>query len=659
MTGRYADTFIEEALELLAGLESALLELEENPRDPELIGSIFRALHTLKGSGAMAGFDSVASFVHEVETVFELVREGRLDACDNLVGLTLAARDHIAWLIEKNPLPTDEDKAGDRIVSGLRELTPFEGLDGGSPIDLKDMVTDGKETIYKIYFKPDADIFFKGLNPLPVIDELKRLGECRVEACVEGIPPLEEIDPETCYLAWDIALTTTSGIDAVRDVFIFFEDDAELRIEPIVDDKVSSVVQSKDITVDAGREVAAEPATKKSRSDSSIRVRSEKLDTLVNLIGELVTVQARLSQIAANRNDSEILAVSEEVERLTWDLRDQVLNIRMLPIGTTFGKFKRLVRDLSGDLGKDVEIVTQGGETELDKTVIERLQDPLVHLIRNCIDHGIESPQDRLTASKPQRGTISLEASHSGASVHIEIRDDGIGLDTERIRMKAIEKGLLDPEVDLSEADLHNLIFSPGFSTASQVTSVSGRGVGLDVLRQSIDDLRGTIEVSSRQGEGTTFTLKLPLTLAIIDGLLVRVAEDLFVLPLSAVEECVELKREEREKSGERHLANVRGEIVPYIRLRERFHISGPTPDNELIVITGNDGHRVGLMVDDVVGTHQTVIKSLGKIYQNVSGLSGATILGDGEVALILDISALLKESEISERNAVSSLSVH
>ncbi|MEJ2699809.1 MAG: chemotaxis protein CheW, partial [Desulfuromonadales bacterium] len=382
---------------------------------------------------------------------------------------------------------------------------------------------------------------------------------------------------------------------------------------------------------------------------SSIRVKSEKLDHLVDLIGELVTVQARLSQTSLSRNDPDLVSIAEEVERLTWALRDQVLNIRMLPIGTTFGNFRRMVRDLAAELGKEVELVTGGGETELDKTVLERLNDPLAHLIRNCIGHGIESPSERLEAGKPKAGRIHLSACHSGSNVQVQVRDDGKGLDRQAIREKAVASGLLAPEAEISEKDLFDLIFAPGFTTTAEVTNVSGRGVGMDVVRQAVDGLRATIDIASTPGRGTTFTFELPLTLAIIDGLLVNIGGGNFVLPLSAVEECIELRREESRKGSSRNLVYLRGELIPFIRLRERFRISGEEPEIEQIVIARFDNRRIGFVVDFVVGENQTVIKSLGRLYREVRGLSGATILGDGSVALILDLPQLVQMEEAEE----------
>ena len=376
---------------------------------------------------------------------------------------------------------------------------------------------------------------------------------------------------------------------------------------------------------------------------------AERLDYLVNLVGELVTVQAHLTQTADEKNDGDIIAIAEEVERLISELRDTTLTMRMLPIGSTFSKFKRLVRDLSSELGKEIDLETSGAETELDKTVIEKLNDPLVHLIRNSIDHGIEMPDIRRKAGKSSNGTVLLGAVHSGDSVLVTIRDDGAGLDKEAIRAKAIERGLITAATELTDKEIYNLIFAPGFSTAKTVTSVSGRGVGMDVVKKAIEALRGSIDINSTPGKGSVITLKIPLTLAIIETLLVRINESFFVLPLSMVEECIELTRADVEASHGRNLAHVRGTLIPYVSLREQFGISTEKPEIEQIVIAGVNGSRIGFVVDDVVGEHQTVIKSLGKLYRDVQGISGATILGDGTVALILDPALLVRDVEQTE----------
>lgn len=688
MTETHKQAFREEAYELLAELESALLELEDDPHNQEMIGRTFRAMHTIKGSGAMFGFTDIAEFTHEVETVFDKVRSGLLSVDKPLIDSTLKSCDLIRTMLEGAGADEEEILALKGVFSALARSG--QGAPAGQS-EKAGIITSAEkracEKTYRIRFRPPRDIYLTGTDPLLLLNELRELGECRVVAHLHEVPSLEELAPEHCYTYWDIILTTNRGDNAIRDVFIFVEEDSELHIDVIDEntlpfDQVEQkklghiLVERGDLTTEdmmkvlESRKLFGEIVVEKglaqssqveaalaeqqqirevqkrrqsSETASSIRVPSEKLDVLVNLVGELVTVQARLTQTAAVRNDSHLTLIAEEVERLTSELRDNTLNIRMMPFGSTFSKFKRLVRDLSDDLGKEVEMITEGANTELDKTVIERLNDPLVHIIRNSIDHGIEPPDAREAKGKPRLGMVKLMAEHSGDCVFITIQDDGAGLDKDAIRAKAVEKRLIPETAELSEKELFGLIFAPGFSTAKKITGVSGRGVGMDVVKQAIEALRGVIEINSRKGEGTTISIRLPLTLAIIESLLVKVGGDRYVLPLSFVEECVVLTSRDIRDAHGKDLANVRGHIVPYIPLRRRFEMPGAAPDIQQVVITAIDGERIGLLVDTVIGEHQTVIKSLGKVYRDVHGISGATILGDGTVALILDIPQLVK----------------
>ena len=689
MTETHKETFREEAYELLSELESALLELEENPDNQEMIGRTFRAMHTIKGSGAMFGFTDIAEFTHEVETVFDKVRGGMMSVDKLLIDSTLKSCDLIRAMLEGADDVDDAEK--------LRLKSVFTNMSRSSAGDAPEKANTtsassppekrSHEKTYRIRFKPPQDIYLTGADPVLLLNELRELGECRVIAHLDEIPALVDVNPEHCYTYWDIILTTSRGDNAIRDVFIFVEDDSELRIDVIDESSLpfDQIEQKKlgQILVERG-ELAPEDMVKvlesrkrfgeivvekglaepsqveaalaeqqqvrevqqrrqNTETSSSIRVPSDKLDILVNLVGELVTVQARLSQTAGVSKNPHLTLIAEEVERLTSELRDGTLNIRMMPFGSTFGKFKRLVRDLSDDLGKEVEMITDGANTELDKTVIERLNDPLVHIIRNSIDHGVESPEVREAAGKPRQGTVRLTGEHSGDCVLITIQDDGAGLDKDAIRAKAVERRLISDTAQLTEKELFGLIFAPGFSTAKKITGVSGRGVGMDVVKQAIEALRGSIEISSRKGEGTTITIRLPLTLAIIESLLIKIGNDRYILPLSYVEECVVLTGKDIKAAHGKDLANVRGHMVPYIPLRKRFELPGAPPEIQQVVITSIDGERIGLLVDTVVGEHQTVIKSLGKMYRTIHGISGATILGDGTVALILDVPQLVK----------------
>lgn len=603
-------TFQEEAYELLVELELSLLALEKAPGNQELVNRVFRAMHTIKGSGATCDLTDIVDFTHELETFFDLVRKGKIRITKEIIDLTLTARDQIKALFDAHYFggTVDEKKTGELVAFFKKRSFHDDGRDaenpGGDAVDEEDRWerdTQDKKTD-ELLVKPGE--LASGDIPQG-LSSRKRFGE-----------PVRDF-----------------GMGAPK------KRESSLTRQQIVRD-----VQKERL---------------KSKASSNIRVSTEKLDTLMNLVGELVTAQARLSQTALTHQNPTLLSIAEEVERLTCNIRDNTMNIRMLPIGTTFNRFNRLVRDLSADLGKEVELTTNGAETELDKTVIENLSESLMHLIRNSIDHGIELPEVRKAAGKPAQGTVCLSATHSGASVLIEIRDDGAGLDREAIRARAVDRGLIREETELSDREIFSLVFEPGFSTTEKVTSVSGRGVGLDVVKKTIDALRGSLEINSQRGRGTTIMLKLPLTLAIIDGLLVKIHEQYYVLPLSFVKECVELTAEDKRNANNRNIANIRGEVVPYINLRERFQIEGMPPAIEQIVIAEINGYGVGFVVDSVVGGYQTVIKNLGACYREVESISGATILGDGTMALILDVPELFKTVEREERNGLVNSSRH
>ncbi|GAB3444188.1 chemotaxis protein CheA [Insolitispirillum peregrinum] len=527
-----------------------------------------------------------------------------------------------------------------------------------------------------------------GTNPLVLLDDLRALGDCVVVALPDGIPTLDHMDPLCCYMEWDILLLTRQPKAAIEDVFLFVMDDSEITITPLGDKTVSpllgeiliargdvprevveeTVAQQRPLgqmLVKAGavspervvsalvqqhhetRKPAAAPASASAPAapDSghgSVRVQAERLDSLMDQVGELVIAQARLRQLAAGSDDILLRAISEDIERLSADLRDTTMGIRMVPIGTLFSRFRRVVRDLSQSLHKEVALTTEGDEAELDKTVIERLNDPLVHLIRNCVDHGLETADDRRAAGKAAEGRVHLAAVHSGGQILITISDDGRGMNRAAIRAKAEERGLTTPDAVLSDSEILNFIFHPGFSTAKEVSAVSGRGVGLDVVKRTIDALRGTIDINSTVGEGTTITLRLPLTLAIIDGLLVRVGCGRYVIPLAAIEECVELSAARASADSGCAFLNLRGALVPFLHLREIFHADGDKDPYQKVVVIAFGNERIGLVVDQVIGQHQTVIKSLSKILSDVREFSGATILGDGAVALIVDVPRLV-----------------
>ena len=697
MLDKFKNSFREEAEELLGQLESTLLELEGAPSDSELLNAAFRAIHTVKGSAGMFGFEEIARFTHDLENVLDKARAGRISITKEFIDLTLRGRDHIRALLNSGEDLTEEQRrTTDALADECRALvaqaesteseSPQPGSEaGGSGVaDSEEIGESGVKRTFYVRFQPGPDIFRNGTRVLSLLADLAELGECTMVPHVNDIPGLSTIDPERCYCYWEGFLTTEKDRNAIRDVFIFVESESSLTVEEIDEARVNDIRNKRlgeilvqyqnvspeeiskalssqkrlgEILVEKGiiskdtleTTLAGQTHAKKIQDKTpeaggtlaSVRVASEKLDQLVDLVGELVTLQARLARTSLDLKEVSLAAISEQFERLIAQLRDNTMSIRMLPIGSTFNKFRRVVRDLSTELGKEADLLTEGAETELDKTVIERLNDPLVHIIRNSLDHGVESPQEREAAGKNRKGTILLKAQHSGAYVLISVKDDGAGLNAEAIRAKAVERGILAPGQELTEAEINQLIFHPGFSTAKTVTKVSGRGVGMDVVKREIDSLGGSVMISTEAGRGTEMTLKIPLTLAIIEGLLVAIGGEYYVVPLSSVDGCIEIPKEDLRKVGERRIIQYRGDLLPFVDLRSYFEIPGETPDIAQIVIANSQDSRVGFVVDTVIGDYQTVIKPLGRMYKDVSGISGATILGDGTVALILDVNRL------------------
>ena len=667
-----ADVYRQEAGELLDSLEGTLLDLDKTPADRDLIDTAFRALHTIKGSGAMFGFDRVAAFTHDFETVFDLVRKGKVAVSRELLAVALAAKDHIRTLIEA-PEGADE-LIGEAILGNLQGLVaPAVASGSGSGAAAHPMalasptlppaaigVSPGRPG-WHIVIRFQPDVLRNGTNPLALLDDLRELGPCAVAAITSSIPELQGLDPQDLLLGWTVDLISDCPISAIEDVFLFVLDEMTLEVEPLVREEMPSGAAPTTTAPPAasqppsgsasGDAPATPPAEAVGRREynrraedkgSSVRVPAERLDELMDRVGELVIAQARLSQLAHARTDFGIKAIAEEIERLASGLRDTTMGIRMVPIGSLFGRFRRLVHDLSRDLDKPVELVTSGEDTELDKTVIERLADPMVHLIRNAIDHGIETQAGRAGTPKPSVGRIELLAEHIGAQVLITVRDDGRGLDVGKIRAKAEDQGLIQPGCVMSDQDLYQLLFYPGFSTAQSISALSGRGVGMDVVKRTIESLRGTIELATTPGQGSSVALRLPLTLAIIEGLLIRVGEGRYVIPLSAIEECVELPAHLGQASRSRSFLDIRGDLVPFLRLRDLFEEDGRPDEHQKVIITSVGDTRVGLVADQIIGSHQTVIKSLSKLHADVTMFSGATILGDGAAALILDVAQLV-----------------
>ncbi|MCS3765023.1 chemotaxis protein CheA [Bradyrhizobium centrosematis] len=685
------EIFRQEAAELFEVLEGALLDLGLRPDDRELVDSAFRALHTIKGSGAMFGFDKVASFTHEFETAFDRVRKGEIRPTQELISVALAAKDYIRALIE-DPQSTD-DVIGEAILDDLKRFVTAD-QPAAAVVEIAEAPplapAESKQAGWHLYLEFESHILRNGSNPLDLLEDLCKLGPCFVVPVTDGIPLLDEMEPEDCYLKWDVKLHAACDKDAIDDVFMFVQDEMKLTLsplaqaeapapaplfqlldeEPLVAEMAAPVVEpalvveqpvakaEAEVAPEAKPEVKREAAparreeAKQDRGIATVRVQAERLDELMDRVGELVIAQARLSQLASSGSDLSIKMIAEEIERLASSLRDTTMGARMVPIGSLFGRFRRLVHDLSRDLSKPVEFVTTGEDTELDKTMIECLADPLVHLIRNAIDHGIEDTATRSANGKTEQGRIELAAVHSGAQVLVTVKDNGGGLNTARIRAKAEEQGLIAAGAVLTDHEIHQFLFHPGFSTAQTISALSGRGVGMDVVKRTIENMRGSIDLSTRPVQGTTVTLRLPLTLAIIEGLLIRVGEGRYIIPLSAVEECIELTAED-ERSRGRNFLNVRGNLVPFLRLREIMTASGAPDQHQKTIIISTGETHVGLVVDQIIGNHQTVIKSLSKLHSDVTIFSGATILGDGTAALILDVAQLvaLAQSKVEKQH--------
>ncbi|MFK3890295.1 chemotaxis protein CheA [Sphingomonas sp. NPDC079357] len=642
-------TFRVEAGELLEQVEQGLLDLGHRLDDMALVNAVFRGLHTLKGSGAMFGFDALAAFTHHCESAFDRVRKGEVPATAELVSVILSARDHMAALVEGDA-PQAE---GDAILARL--AAAVEAARGGGMAMPASASAPAGAQGWRMFFRLPADAMANGTNPLMLLDELRDLGEAEVRVRTDTLPPLGELVPNECHLGWDVVLRGDISREAIEDVFIFVMDDMTLEIAPLGDEAsaepvvvveaiaAAAPVEASAPTATGGPPAAAQPAVE------NVRVPADRLDALMDRVGELVIAQSRLSQLANNRHDLLLRSVTEDIERLAGELRDTMMVLRMVPVSSLFGRFRRLIHDLARETGKAIELQTSGETTEVDKTVIERLFDPLVHIIRNSCDHGLESPADRIAAGKSETGLVRLSAHQAGGEVLITIVDDGRGIDRERVRAKGEANGLIEPGQQLADEELFGLIFHPGFSTAAQVTNLSGRGVGMDVVKRTIESLRGSISVTSEAGKGSTITLRIPLTLAIIEGLLVRVGESRYVLPLSAVEECLELSLEDDLRSRGRSLITLRERLVPFVRLRDLF-ATGSRPDpHQKIVVVATGRERVGLVVDQIIGNHQTVIKSLSPFHRGVGSFSGATILGDGNVALILDVAQLVAMAQPRE----------
>ena len=680
---QFHQVFFEESFEGLDIMESGLLNMDPGGVDPEEINSIFRAAHSIKGGGGTFGFNHISSFTHVMETLLDEMRDGRRQVSSDASNALLRSVDVLREMLTATSEGEDHDveradlqqKELENILSGQAVVSAEE--DTAAPDQDKAVV---QILGWHIVFRPLPHMLRTGNDPLRIIRELEELGELKVEGDISALPSLDEFEPEDSYLSWNIHLHGDIPQASIDDIFAWVDDDCELAVMPIVDEAAVAAAEAQAISAQneaekqdpaaeaAQPQLAPKPVDKRKGDDrrktdqrkatpaaaSSIRVDINKIDTLINMVGELVITQSMLSMLG-DENEGESTADKAErmrdglsqLERHTRELQESVMQIRMLPISFTFSRFPRLVHDLSTKMGKKIELKMSGENTEVDKTVIEKIGDPLVHLVRNSLDHGLEMPDERVAAGKSETGTVQLNAFHKGGNIVIEIRDDGRGLNRERILSKAIENGLVPEDHGLSDKQIYELIFMPGFSTADVVSDVSGRGVGMDVVRRNINELGGGIEIESTPGEGSAIIIRLPLTLAILDGQSVVVGNETYIVPLVSIVESIQVTHEQINRVvGRGETFKLRDEYLPVVRLHEVFDVADPKAkelDEGLLVVVEGEGRNCGLFVDDLLGQQQVVIKSLEANYGKVNGISGATILGDGSVALILDIQGLMR----------------
>lgn len=614
-------TFYEEARELLASFEESLLALEGGAEPTESINALFRAAHTIKGSAGLFGLEPIVRFAHAAETLLDQARSHQLALDRGIIGDLLAAKDHLGVLVracERGEPVTHDGALAQRLLSHVS----VEPAPAAAPTRAAPPLASGPEQgshHFSVHAGFGPEVLKDGMDPLAFVRFLESRGAISgMSADFSTLPTGERFDAERCYLTLDFDVDTPSERRAIEEVFDFVRDTSDIRV------------------VERALAAAAKGGPEGHSENRTIKVQADKLDLLVNLVGELVIAGATSSVLAAKCHEAGVAESLSALNQLIEAIRDSALGLRMVQIGDTFARFRRVVRDFSQQLGKHIELDIRGGDTELDKAIVERLTDPLMHLVRNAVDHGLETPSARAQAGKDETGHLALEAFHESGSIVIEVRDDGAGINRQRIFQKAVAQGLFSADEQVPDEELVQLIFRPGFSAAAKVTDLSGRGVGMDVVKQNIEGLRGTVEVLSTEGQGTTVRLRLPLTLAIIDGFLVGVGRSSYVVPMELVRECVDLAPV--LESEDSHRLDLRGDVVPFIRLRDLFRIDGAAPTRQSVVVVEYAESRVGLVVDRLMGASQTVIKPLGPLFRKTKGIEGSTILGSGEVALVLDV---------------------
>ncbi len=695
---QFKQTFIEESLEGLDVMESSLLNLGEGTANLDVINNIFRAAHSIKGGSGTFGFNDIAQFTHVLETLLDQMRSGERPVTQHAVELLLASVDCLRMMIDSIQ---DNSSYNTEHVASVKSQLERLLADDGQPEPAADKSANAPSVAasssgWLIKFSPHVDMLRTGNDPVLMFRELSNLGAVEIKADCSELLDFNDLNPEDSYLRWEIKLDGDVTERAIREVFAWVEDECDLEFIPLINEPpaVAMPIVTAAAPVPAASKTSESPekrpeietappreaapglmpehdasktaapvavvASSASKEAASIRVAIDKVDQLINMVGELVITQSMLSQLGEEFDIEKLDKLRDglaQLERNTRELQENVMRIRMLPISYSFNRFPRLVHDISQKLGKKVELKLSGEGTELDKTVMEKIGDPLVHLVRNALDHGIESPEQRVKAGKSEVGTLQLNAYHKGGNIIIEIADDGAGINKEKVISKALQKGIINNRSEVDDDKIHELIFRPGFSTADAVSDLSGRGVGMDVVKKNIKELGGSIVISSTEGKGSIFSIRLPLTLAILDGQLVRVGEEVYIIPLISVVESLQIKKSMvNQLAGKSELYRLRDEYIPIIRLYEIFNIEPKTREFEegLLIVVEGDGKKVGLFVDDLLGQQQVVIKGLETNFKRVEGFSGATILGDGTVALIMDISGVIAMSKSIKMNGKS-----
>lgn len=664
---QFKTKFIEESTDNVREMEESLLLLESDMENKETIERIFRAMHSIKGGGAMFGFNRLSEFTHYLETIFDEVRNGRLNVTTELITLTFSAIDQINLLLKVGDALDEKDAK--KLKMFVKKLEVFMTNDekNNDPNKSKKSGNNDQnegEKSYLITFIPKSELLENGTNPFFLLDDLHSIGNAVTISYTDKIPSFENLKPDNCYVYWQLLISTQKTVNDIKDIFIFVEDNCELIIDQIADYSIIdnpdikelvkksidyntmltvNELQSCIITVPQVQEnnKAQNAEVPKEHKISSIRVSSSKIDELVTLVSELVITQSQLTLYSENHNDAIITSISENIQKLSRQLRDNAFDISLIPLQSELMRFQRLVRDLSKEENKDIDFIIEGSEIELDKTIIENLTDPLLHILRNAVDHGIEKPEERIAAGKSPKGTILFKAYNSGAYVMIEVSDDGKGIDPEVIRTQAVAKGLIDAEAKLEKEEIFNLLFISGFSTREVVSDISGRGVGMDVVRRKITGIRGDVTIDSEIGKGTMMSIRLPLTLSIIDGLLIKVMKNHYVIPVSAIE-TIYLAEKNKKDTTFNYVVTINDEQIPYIDLREIFQ--NPKRENDeysQMILIKIDEKKLGIVCDQVIGEYQTVMKPLGRYLEKQGYISGASIMGDGTIALVIDTSRL------------------